>query len=166
MCAQVSLKYMNKLQCFHFFVCGIFAVFLNSCHTASKILNYSPEPDYFTSQRREVVEHRARHFVEYSPGQVYRNTKTLYWMNGMSGKDVTEAHWLGNTLKVLPPGTQFTVARVRARFTLTSNEVVPTFRVSGLPGGELNVSVFRDEEYASNGRTKYIYNREYFTRER
>ncbi len=157
---------MKKLRCVKLLAYLLFAVFLNSCETSDKILNYSPEPDYFTSRSRKVVEHRARHVVEYSPGQVYRNTKTLYWIQGMEGRTVSDAHWLGKILKVLPPGTEFTVSKVRAVFTVTNDSVVPTFRVSGLPGNEINVSVFRTSGGMSGGKFYYTYNREYFRRER
>jgi hypothetical protein len=156
---------MKKLRCVKLLAYLLFAVFLNSCETSDKILNYSPEPDYFTSRNRKVVEHRSKNVVEYSPGQIYTNTKTLYWVDGMGGKDVTWAPWDGKVLKVLPPGTKFTVSRVRARFTLTNDSVVPTFTVSGLPGNEINVSIFRTSGGMSGGKFYYTYNREYFRRE-
>lgn len=157
---------MKKLRCVGLLAHLHFAVFLNSCETADKILNYSPEPDYFTSRNRKVVEHRSKNVVEYSPGQIYTNTKTLYWIQGMEGKVVSNAHWLGKVLKVLPPGTKFTVTRVRARFTLTNDAVVPTFSVSGLPGNEINVSIFRTSGGMSGEQIYYTYNRDYFGREK
>lgn len=157
---------MKKLRCVKLLAYLLFAVFLNSCETADKILNYSPEPDYFTSRSRKVVEHRSRNVVEYSPGQTYTNTKTLYWIDGMEGKTVSDAHWLGKILKVLPPGTKFTVSSVRAVFTVTNDSVVPTFSVSGLPGNEINVSTFVTAGGMSGGKWHYTYNREYFRREK
>jgi hypothetical protein len=84
----------------------------------------------------------------------------------MEGKAVSDAHWLGKVLRVLPPGTKFTVTRVRAVFTLSGNAVVPTFSVSGLPGNEISVGKFAISDRESSGKIRYMYNREYFIREK
>lgn len=142
-----------------FLYCTLSFTMLSSCES----LDYKLMPDYFTSRRREIVNHRKQYLVGYRPGEIYKSKKTLYHTKEMGIVSI-QPHPRGKLLHVIPKGKKFTITSVKADFSISGRLVVPFFEVEGLSGKNHNVIGFCVvESCARNGyHTRFSYNRDLF----
>jgi len=125
---------------------------LSACDNIYDAINYPATPDYYTSQRREIVEHRKQYYVEFKPGDVFTNTKTLYYTKIMATRTINASRY-GEVIQIIPKGTKFRICSVKADFSISANLIEPFFEVEGL--NEKNISVIGFRQFESKAPKGY-----------
>lgn len=158
-------------------------ILLSSCASTGNFFSCSYEPNFFISRRRDVEEKRKLYFMEFKPGEVFKNKKELYYTTGGGGG--VYSYQYGTLIQVIPKGSKFVMKKVTVSFSASGDQIIPYFDIECIHDHDVRVYVFREynsKPYDAGGREfdrlypyykvpqgyrgGYFYNREYFEKSR